>query len=56
MSTFKPWTLNVEGKSKYFDTKEEAIDFLSKNYSKKRILISGVCKWVQSFMLKNLKI
>ena len=32
-----PWTLNVAGKSKFFDNKNEALDFLKKNYKNKNI-------------------
>ncbi|MAI28727.1 MAG: hypothetical protein CMP38_00820 [Rickettsiales bacterium] len=30
-----PWTLNVAGKSKFFDNKNDALDFLKKNYKNK---------------------
>ena len=39
-----PWTLNVSGKSKFFETKEQALDYLIKNIKKKKILMLGVCK------------
>ena len=32
-----PWTLNVAGKSKFFDNKNDALDFLKKNYKNKNI-------------------
>ena len=32
-----PWTLNVSGKSKFFETKEQALDYLIKNIKKKNI-------------------
>ena len=32
-----PWTLNVSGKSKFFDNKNDALDFLKKNYKNKNI-------------------
>ena len=32
-----PWTLNVEGKSIYFDAKEDVINYLEKNKDKKSI-------------------
>ena len=32
-----PWTLNVSGKSKFFDNKIEALDFLKKNHQNKNI-------------------
>ncbi len=48
-----PWTLNVEGKSKYFDTKEEAIDFLSKNYSKKKNIDIGCMQISTKFHAKK---
>ena len=32
-----PWTLNVQGKSKFFDNKNDALDFLKKNYKNKNI-------------------
>ena len=28
-----PWTLNVSGKSKFFESKDETISFLKKNYN-----------------------
>ena len=41
-----PWTLNVSGKSKFFNSKDETINFLKKNYDKKKILMWVVCKLV----------
>ena len=32
-----PWTLNVSGKSKFFDNKNDALEFLKKNYKNKNI-------------------
>ena len=32
-----PWTLNVGGKSKFFDNKKDALDFLKKNFENKNI-------------------
>ena len=32
-----PWTLNVAGKSKFFDNKNDALNFLKKNYKNKNI-------------------
>ena len=31
-----PWTLNVSGKSKFFDSQSETLDYLKKNYKKKK--------------------
>ena len=36
-----PWTLNVSGKSKFFDSKDETISFLKKNYDKKKNIDVG---------------
>ena len=39
-----PWTLNVSGKSKFFNSQKETLDYLRKNYKKKIILTLVVCK------------
>jgi hypothetical protein len=31
-----PWTLNVSGKSKFFNNRNETLDYLRKNYKKKK--------------------
>ncbi len=36
-----PWTLNVSGKSKFFNSKDETISFLKKNYDKKKNIDVG---------------
>ena len=36
-----PWTLNVSGKSKFFESKDETISFLKKNYNKKKNIDVG---------------
>tara|TARA_A100001234_G_scaffold44247_1_gene36572 strand:- start:132 stop:761 length:630 start_codon:yes stop_codon:yes gene_type:complete len=36
-----PWTLNVSGKSKFFNSKDETINFLKKNYNKKKNIDVG---------------
>ena len=36
-----PWTLNVSGKSKFFNSKDETINFLKKNYDKKKNIDVG---------------
>ena len=38
-----PWTLNVAGKSKFFDNKNDALDFLKKNYKNKNKNIDVGC-------------
>ena len=36
-----PWTLNVSGKSKFFETKEQALDYLIKNIKKNKNIDVG---------------
>ena len=36
-----PWTLNVSGKSKFFESKDETISFLKNNYNKKKNIDVG---------------
>ena len=37
-----PWTLNVSGKSKFFESKDETVSFLKKNYNKKKNIDVGL--------------
>ena len=39
-----PWALNVNGKSKYFDNKNDTLSFLRENLQKIEILMLDVCK------------
>ncbi|MBF91395.1 MAG: hypothetical protein CMP34_01150 [Rickettsiales bacterium] len=48
-----PWTLNVDGKAKYFDTKKEALDYLRQNNSKKKNIDVGCMQISTKFHAKE---
>ena len=50
-----PWTLNVSGKSIYFDTKEEILSYLKNNIEKKKSIDVGCMQINTKYHLKNFK-
>ena len=48
-----PWTLNVDGKSKYFDTKQEALEYLHQNNSKTKNIDVGCMQMSTKFHAKK---
>ena len=48
-----PWTLNVDGKSKYFDTKQEALEYLRQNNSKTKNIDVGCMQISTKFHAKE---
>ena len=56
-SEFKswPWTLNVSGKSMYFDNKSETIEYLKSNIDLKKSIDVGCMQINTKYHLKNFK-
>ena len=56
-SEFKswPWTLNVSGKSMYFDNKSETIEYLKSNINLKKSIDVGCMQINTKYHLKNFK-
>ena len=56
-SEFKswPWTLNVSGKSMYFDNKSETIEYLKRNINLKKSIDVGCMQINTKYHLKNFK-
>ncbi len=50
-----PWTLNVSGKSIYFDNKEEILSYLKINIKKKKSIDVGCMQINTKYHLKNFK-
>ena len=50
-----PWTLNVSGKSKFFKSKEETLNYLKKNYNKKKNIDVGCMQISLKYHGKNFK-
>ena len=50
-----PWTLNVSGKSIYFDSKFEILEYLKENINKKKSIDVGCMQINTSYHLKNFK-
>lgn len=48
-----PWTLNVSGKSKFFETKEQALDYLIKNIKKKKNIDVGCMQISTKYHIKE---
>ena len=50
-----PWTLNVSGKSKFFETKEQALDYLIKNIKKKKNIDVGCMQISTKYHMNEFK-
>ena len=50
-----PWTLNVSGKSKFFETKEQALDYLIKNIKKKKNIDVGCMQISTKYHINEFK-
>ena len=50
-----PWTLNVSGKSIYFDTKEEMLNYLKQSLPEKKSIDVGCMQINTKYHLKNFK-
>ena len=50
-----PWTLNVSGKSMYFDNKSETIEYLKSNINLKKSIDVGCMQINTKYHLKNFK-
>tara|TARA_B100000963_G_C22537024_1_gene630279 strand:+ start:239 stop:847 length:609 start_codon:yes stop_codon:yes gene_type:complete len=50
-----PWTLNVSGKSFYFDTKKEILNYLKNNIREKKSMDVGCMQINTKYHLKNFK-
>tara|TARA_B100001057_G_scaffold488019_1_gene571662 strand:+ start:142 stop:771 length:630 start_codon:yes stop_codon:yes gene_type:complete len=50
-----PWTLNVSGKSKFFDSQSETLDYLKKNYKKKKNIDVGCMQISLKYHKQNFK-
>lgn len=50
-----PWTLNVSGKSKFFNNRNETLDYLRKNYKKKKNIDVGCMQISLKYHKQNFK-
>ena len=50
-----PWTLNVSGKSKFFETKEQALDYLIKNIKKNKNIDVGCMQISTKYHINEFK-
>jgi len=50
-----PWTLNVSGKSLYFDSKEETLSYLKKNLNTRKSIDVGCMQINTRYHLKNFR-
>ena len=50
-----PWTLNVSGKSKFFNSKHETLDFLKKNFKKNKNIDVGCMQISLKYHKQNFK-
>ena len=50
-----PWTLNVSGKSKFFKSKDETLNYLEKNYNKKKNIDVGCMQISLKYHGQNFK-
>ena len=50
-----PWTLNVSGKSKFFNSQNETLDYLRKNYKKKNNIDVGCMQISLKYHKQNFK-
>ena len=50
-----PWTLNVSGKSKFFNSQNETLDYLKKNYKKKKNIDVGCMQISLKYHRQNFK-
>ncbi len=50
-----PWTLNVSGKSKFFETKEQALDYLIKNIKKTKNIDVGCMQISTKYHINEFK-
>lgn len=50
-----PWTLNVDGKSKFFESKDQTLSFLKSNYKKKKNIDVGCMQISLKYHFKNFK-